>query len=317
MTIASMNIRAAALRSLDCLISPAVYVCGELLKNVRRVGIESMPLSKRMLLASGVFPIRDHYYEPLFNPRHLTSDLSCPRNLPGVNWNLDQQICLLSQLAEYSGDFPYDTELINNPNFGPGDAEVWFAMIRRLKPKQIVEVGSGYSTRIARAALSLNESEGHSAVHICIEPYEMPWLEQSGASIIRQRVQDVGRELFSRLSAGDILFIDSSHVIRPQGDVVIEVLEILPLLAPGVVVHFHDIFSPRDYPRRWVVDQVRLWNEQYLLEAFLSHNSEWKVLAALNYLRHACYENLAGTAKMLTPDREPGSFYIQRNGHLN
>jgi hypothetical protein len=309
----NMKMRDVIIKSLDFLISPAVYISGELLKNVRRIGVESLPLSKRLLLASGVFPIRDHYYEPLFNPRHLRADLSTPRYLPGIDWNLDQQISLLSELEQYSEDFPYDRNLTDNPNFGPGDAEVWFAMIRHLKPKRIVEVGSGYSTRIARAALMLNEREGHPATHVCIEPYEMQWLETSGATIIRDRIQDVGHELFTALSSDDILFIDSSHVIRPQGDVITEILEILPILAPGVVVHFHDIFSPCDYPKRWIVEQVRLWNEQYMLEAFLSHNHEWAVLAALNHLRHTCYDKLARTAKLLTSDRQPGSFYIRRN----
>ena len=125
-------------------------------------------------------------------------------------------------------------------------------------------------------------------------------------------MEEVGSGLFAQLSRGDLLFIDSSHVLRPQGDVVFEYLELLPSLQPGVVVHVHDIFSPRDYPREWVVDQVRFWNEQYVLEAFLTCNREWKVVAALNLLHHHHFEKLQAVCPFLTPDLEPGSFYVEK-----
>jgi hypothetical protein len=120
----------------------------------------------------------------------------------------------------------------------------------------------------------------------------MPWLESVFQRVIRRRVETLDFELFESLGADDILFIDSSHVIHPQSDVLFECLEILPRLAPGVIVHFHDVFSLRDYLREWVLDEVRLWNEQYLLEAFLTCNADWKVIGALNYLRHHHYDRL-------------------------
>src|SRR5690606_23330735 len=120
--------------------------------------------------------------------------------------------------------------------------------------------------------------------HICIEPFENPWLDASGATIIRRPLEEVDRDLFASLGDGDVLFIDSSHVIRPQGDVLIELLEIVPSLQPGVFVHVHDIFTPRDYPARWVKDEVRFWNEQYLLEALLSCSTSFRVVGALNHL---------------------------------
>jgi len=125
-------------------------------------------------------------------------------------------------------------------------------------------------------------------------------------------VEDVEPGFFSELEENDILFIDSSHVIRPQGDVLFEYLELLPSLNKGVIVHIHDIFSPRNYPEQWLKDEVRLWNEQYLLEAFLCHNSHWKIIGALNYLHHHYYEELKRVAPFLTPGHEPGSFYIQK-----
>jgi hypothetical protein len=129
---------------------------------------------------------------------------------------------------------------------------------------------------------------------------------------MRQKAEHVNKAVFAELEKDDILFIDSSHIIRPQGDVLFEVLEILPSLNPGVIVHFHDIFSPRDYLKEWVMDEVKFWNEQYLLEAFLTCNRDWKILGALNYLHHNHFEALRAKCPFLARDREPGSFYIQK-----
>jgi hypothetical protein len=110
------------------------------------------------------------------------------------------------------------------------------------------------------------------------------------------------------LEANDILFIDSSHVIRQQGDVEHEYLRLLGLLRPGVIIHAHDIFTPRDYPAAWVLEDRGLWNEQYLLEAFLSFNDSFEVLAALNYLSHEHRDALCNACPILVkePGREPG-----------
>jgi hypothetical protein len=129
---------------------------------------------------------------------------------------------------------------------------------------------------------------------------------------MRQKVETISLEFFKELENDDILFIDSSHIIRPQGDVLFEYLQILPLLNKGVIVQIHDIFSPKDYPESWVSDEVRLWNEQYLLEAFLSCNNEWEIIGALNYLKHNHYDKLLTKSPHLTTEFEPGSFYIQK-----
>ena len=104
--------------------------------------------------------------------------------------------------------------------------------------------------------------------HVCIEPYEQPWLEKTGVSVRRELIEDVDFAFFSKLRENDVLFIDSSHIIRPQGDVLFEYLELLPRLSKGVIVHVHDIFSPKNYLKQWLEDDVRFWNEQYLLKAF-------------------------------------------------
>jgi predicted O-methyltransferase YrrM len=137
-----------------------------------------------------------------------------------------------------------------NPMFGPGDAEIYYNIVRTFRPRRIVEIGSGNSTLIALKAIAANRAEdsAYTCDVTCIEPYEMPWLESTGVTVVRERVETVALSRFADLAENDILFIDSSHVIRPYGDVLREFQEILPSLAPGVLVHVHDVFTPRAYP---------------------------------------------------------------------
>ena len=309
----------------DVLLAPFVFAAALLLKMVRRVGVYRMRISRGILRAVGVFPVRDHYYEPLFDPRHLRRPLSEERALPAIDLNSDGQLALLERFAfqDELRAFPrarvsaleywYD-----NPNFGPGDAEVLYSMIRLYRPAAVVEIGSGMSTLMAANAVRANRAADHAYAcrQLCIEPYEMDWLEKMpGIEVVRKRLEDLDDGLFRALRAGDMLFIDSSHVIRPQGDVLREFLEILPVLAPGVLVHVHDIFTPRDYPEEWLVDQVRLWNEQYLVEAFLSHNRDFRVLAAVNWLSRRHRERLAARCPVfgegLAPCH-PASLWLER-----
>lgn len=269
----------------------------------------------------GVFPIRNHYYEPQFDHRQRKQPFSRERNLPGIDWNIEFQLKMLTELsfthelAELQRDKAEPLYYsLNNRLFGSGDAEYWYQLIRLIKPRRIFEVGGGYSTLMAIRAIRKNRQENpdYNCKHVCIEPYERPWLEATGVPVIRQKAEDLGAGFFSELQENDVLFIDSSHVIRPQGDVVFECLELLPILSKGVIVHVHDIYSPRNYLEESLANNVLFWNEQYLLEAFLSQNISWKIIGALNYLHHTYYEKLKSVAPFLTPDREPCSLYIQR-----
>ncbi len=307
----------------DLLAFPLVYPAAFLLKVVRCAGVARMPWCRRALMHVGVFPIHRHYYEPQFDHRVLRRPLSEERSLPGIDWNEKGQMALLelfrfgAELEGLSVDRREPPEFhFNNGTFESGDAEFLYQWIRLRKPRRIIEIGSGYSTLMAARAVRRNAADdtGYTCRHVCIEPYEMPWLEKVGVEVIRRRVEDVGLGVFGELESGDLLFIDSSHMIRPQGDVLFEFLEVLPTLRRGVVVHVHDIFTPRDYMREMVIEQVRFWNEQYLLEAFLSGNRAWRVLGAVNLLKHRHYEALKATCPYLTPDREPGSFYMEHVG---
>lgn len=310
----------------DVLLAPLVVVSSFILLLVRKAGIRRMKVSKRIFCALGIYPVRDHYYEPLYNPAHLRAPLDHDRELPGLDLNEKEQLDLLAGF-DYAKELQEIPRLraeaqplqycYENDSFLCGDSEFLYSAIRHFKPGKIIEIGSGNSTLMAIRAIQANKSEApdYSCQHICIEPYEMQWLESTGVQVIRQRVEEVDAALFEGLGQNDILFIDSSHVIRPQGDVLFEYLDLLPRLRPGVLVHIHDIFTPQDYPEDWVVGHVRQWNEQYLLEAFLSFNSEFRVIGALRWLTHHHFDAMARVFPVLRehPDAIPGSFWIVRN----
>ncbi|MCI5137920.1 MAG: class I SAM-dependent methyltransferase [Candidatus Electrothrix sp. AR1] len=305
----------------DVLLKPFVYASAWLLKRIRCLGIQRLPMCKDALLDVGVFPIRNHYYEPQFDYRSTELNSLKDRNLRGIDWNVSGQLEMLDRFIfsqEFEGVPQEKTDSLqfyfNNSTFLSGDAEYWYQIIRTVKPKRIVEVGSGNSTLLAISAIKRNKEEcsSYECEHICIEPYENPWLEETGVTVIRKKVEEIKTSFFSCLQEHDVLFIDSSHIIRPQGDVLFEYLELLPTLNKGVIVHLHDIFSPKNYLQEWLENHMLFWNEQYLLEAFLSHNSSWTIIGALNFLHHNHYEKLHSVAPLLRRDREPGSFYIQR-----
>jgi hypothetical protein len=320
------NLLIKVVPAMDILISPLTLVGAWLMLLIRKAGIHRMPISKRLFMLVGVFPIRDHYYEPLFNPDHLQRPMSAPRDLPGLDMNEAEQLALLKkfdyadELRKFPDRRPSNASLAfyyENPAFTYGDAEYLYSIIRSLKPARIIEVGSGYSTLMAIEAIKANlqENSEYRCKHICIEPYEMPWLESSGVEVLRTKVEDIPVEYFQQMQPNDILFIDSSHMIRPQGDVLYEFLELLPTLPSGVIVHIHDIFTPFDYPEDWVKGHVRLWNEQYLLEAFLSFNKEFRVIGALSWLKHYHQAEIERALPCLETHTEamPGSFWIARN----
>ena len=279
----------------------------------RKFGSHKLTLSKSILKKIGIFPLTSNYYEPLFNFDNLKNKLSEKRNLPGIKFDTDNQIKNLRK-------FNYQKELdklsfnINNNFFEAGDAEIYYQMIRHFKPNKIIEIGSGHSSLIAKEAIRNNkEIDNFKSELICIEPYENKWLEEKDIKVIRQKVEEVDVGFFTELNKNDILFIDSSHVIKPQGDIIKIFLEILPKLKTGVIIHIHDILSPRDYPENWLKIENRFFNEQYLLEGILDNSSRYNVILSLNLLKHDFYNELKNVCPYLNDKSEPSSFYISVN----
>lgn len=317
-----MSVKRLAFRVLDIASIPFVFILAPLAATLARSAGRT-PWSRSILDKFQVALVRHHYYLPVVFPEDLRTDLNQKRQLPGLDLNEKGQLALLKS-------FHYRDELLaipiektepakfgyRNATFETGDAEFLYNMVRHFKPERIVEVGGGNPTLMARMAIEKNISEDlqYQCDQICIEPFEQPWLESVGVKIVRKRVEDCPDEVFTNLNADDILFIDSSHVIRPQGDVVHEFLYVLGLLRPGVVIHVHDVFTPRDYPARWVLGERWMRNEQYLLEAFLSFNPAFEIIGAVNWLSHHHRNKLQEACPILMqePDREPGSFWFRR-----
>jgi hypothetical protein len=235
-----------------------------------------------------------HYYEPLPDFRSITAEqIQRRRSYPAIEFNWNEQLELLDELAAYREELLELDFDFKNDYFSGFDAAVYYSLVRLLKPQRIIEIGGGYSTRIAAKALARN---GKGSLN-CIEPYPEDRLNgaKAGIELIRKRVEDVDLEFFSSLKANDILFIDSSHTVKFGSDVCYELLEILPSLAPGVWVHVHDIFFPHDYPAEWLIDRRLALNEQYLLEAFLSFNTNFSVRLANHWL---CLDHLSDAARV-------------------
>ena len=306
---------------LDLTLVPIIFFSGIFLKFYRKVGSKRFPINTKLLKKIGVFPIIDHFYEPFFNHKNLTEDFSKIRNLPSIDFREQEQLDLLKSF-KYQKDFQsfLDSEAelktlrsfsINNGSYGAGDAEILFNFLRLKKPSKIIEIGSGNSTKVIEAALKLNIKEGSNPKFTCIEPYK-PWLKSTGhIKILRSKLEKTSLDWAKELYDGDFLFIDSSHMIRPQGDVLYEYLEVIPMLNPGVFVHVHDIFSPRDYPETWLKTDVKFWNEQYLLETLLSNSNRYKVIASLNYLAKDYFEELKKVCPHLNVKHEPAAFYFE------
>ncbi len=248
-----------------------------------------------------LFPL-GHFYSPIVDTESLAADAA--RVWPerpdplGIDFNDAEHRYLLTEV--FPGllkDFDYpDTEdaaansgfFNQNDQFSWLDARTLFVLLRHLRPKRVIEVGSGFSSLLMA---DVNRRFFAGDMHFtCIEPYPRQFLVDGVDGITRlvtRRVQDVDAELWSELAAGDVLFIDSSHVAKTGSDVNHLCFEVLPRLRPGVLVHVHDIFLPQDYLKEWAIAQNRSWNEQYVVQALLMYSFAFRVKfgCAYAYLR--------------------------------
>ena len=269
----------------------------------------------------------NHFYSPIPDTRELAPAVHGTTDLPGIDMRDEAQQLLLKELAAEVGEewaalprtaVDDSTFFIDNQAFESVDAEMLYGLIRHFKPKRYCEIGSGWSTICALTAARRNVDEGHPCELEAIEPYPYEFLQRLAAAdpllhLSATKVQDVPMERFTSLASGDVLFIDSSHVLRAGSDVQREYLEILPRLPPGVLVHVHDIFLPADYPEPWFFEEHRFWNEQYLLQAFLIGNGMFEVLWAGNYMHQRHPETLEQNIPSYDrATRQPGSFWMRR-----
>jgi predicted O-methyltransferase YrrM len=266
-------------------------------------------------------------------PAHFYSPVPTLAELEGRDWDQpitdtlrmddDAQLDLLRRLAPWSEELastPAEPNLTqpyqyfsNNASFSPADAAVYYAMIREFAPRRIIEVGGGLSTMVAAQAVQRNWPTVPTRL-TCLDPYPTATLNEGFPGldqVIVERVQSVPLELFEALRENDMLFIDSTHVSKAGSDVNHLFFNVLPRLHAGVIVHFHDIFLPWDYPQEWVMQRRIFWNEQYLLLAFLSCNPSFQIMLGVCYLGRT-YPLEVSRLLRLPPNASGGSFWMRR-----
>ncbi len=285
---------------------------------------ESVP--QRANTVSTLFPA-GHFYSPIVDPATVDAARTWPQSpvVAGVDFNdashetiLRRDFARFHPLFDYPQSLPLTDDLdrffVQNDQFSWLDCRALFVLLLAWRPRRVIEVGSGFSSLLL-ADVNRRFLDGSMEV-TCIEPYPRAFLKRGLPGITRlieDTVQNVDAAEFARLEAGDVLFIDSSHVAKTGSDVNHLFFEVLPRLAPGVNVHVHDIFLPHDYPRSWVIDQNRSWNEQYLLRAMLVGGRRFEVVFGCSYAFHR-HRDLV-VAALALPDGAGfggGSFWMRR-----
>lgn len=279
----------------------------------------------------GVNVTKKHFYSPVPDTKELASDndiWSKESQMVGIDMNDEGQLHLLDDVfTQYKGEFEFAINKTDNPHefyllnagFGLEDAEVLHCMIRHFKPRTIIEVGAGHSTFVSARASMINRKDGHQTTLISIEPYPREIHKKGFLGLDRlliQKAEQVETEFFEQLDEDDILFIDSSHVVRIGNDVNFLYLEVLPRLKKGVLVHIHDIFLPYQYPKDWVINKRIFWTEQYLLQAFLCLNKAYEVVFGNHYMlsRYADKMHSVFAHPQSYYQRNiPNSFWVRRN----
>ena len=253
-----------------------------------------------------------HFYSPLTAEADLSRALSWTE-APGVDLAEAHQLALAARLRPVLAEpLPGPRYVAGNAMFGAADAAVYRAMLAHLRPARVIEVGSGYST-----ALALDEAERNAELSgleiTCIEPFPERLLrlvsepDRRRLTVLRQPVQSVDRLTYEQLGPQDVLFVDSTHVVKAGSDVIWLFLHVLPRLAAGVVVHVHDVFWPFEYPAHWL-RQRRDWTEAYLLHAFLAGNASWEILFFSSWLWR-CRPDLVPPP---LADEKPGSIWLRK-----
>ena len=275
--------------------------------------------------ATKLFAPPGHFYSPIVDVdearAHLARMDQAPAQIPGIG------IDKATMLKEWQTLLPFlstlrfpDTKTtssryaFDNPSYSWGDGSVLSAMLRRHRPHRLIEVGSGWSSACAIDTIE-QFLDGKCEVTF-IEPYPHLLRELVGTTLVPTRildipVQKVPLKTFDTLQAGDILFIDSTHILRTGSDVCCELFDILPRLSSGVIVHIHDMFWPFEYPANWIVDDNRSWNELYAVRAFLTDNANWQITFFNNYFAKVARAEIEATYPQFLKNAG-GALWLQR-----
>jgi Methyltransferase domain len=290
---------------------------------------EPFPAAEYEVVPRGGFDIvKRDYYSPIPDLSRLSEDVWMRRSaLGGLDLATDLAIEFVERelgpmIAEL--DVPVQDPgvpgefFLSNQGFETVDAELLYAMVRALRPRRVIELGSGYTTLLINLASRRNAADGIDTSHEAFDPFPRPHIlgdELPAPSTLTPiSATEVPLEVFSSLESGDILFVDTTHTVKLASDVNFIILDVLPVLAPGVVVHFHDIFLPWEYPRQWFAEMHWYWAEQYLLQAFLAFNQSFEILVPAHALAREHPDRLASVIRSFTPTAGPASMWLRRNG---
>lgn len=236
------------------------------------------------------------YYSPLNDCNFLDTNRDLwvePFEPLDINWNIMGQLevareisAYVRELADVPDNRPGDSPVYhwNNNFWNNADALVQYGLVRSRQPKQVIEIGCGWSSLLLAKALDKNE---RPCAVVQIEPYPNPEIfKQLPSNFVHHEciVQRAPMEIFDKLEAEDILFYDGSHCAKVAGDVNWFFFRVLPRLKSGVLIHLHDIFLPHEYPEEWIFRRGQTWNEQYVLQAFLMNNKDYRIVIANRYL---------------------------------
>lgn len=292
-----------------------------------RAGYDLVRRDTHEVLPRGAYDIVPrNYYSPVPDLTQIGDERwERKSELSGVDLHLDRAVDLLeTELAPFLAEFD---QPLRGPR-GPGefyvfneayesiDAELLYAMVRAKKPKRVLELGSGYTTLLISDACRRNAGDGVATEHIAFDPYPRPHVigEEPPATTRFEPVSatDIPLAMFGELGSGDILFVDTTHTVKLGSDVNYIVLDILPVLAPGVYVHFHDIFLPWEYPRHWLEQMQYFWSEQYLIQAFLAFNEEFEVLLPAQALAREHPDLVRRHIPSAADGPSPAAFWLRR-----
>lgn len=271
------------------------------IKNSIKKFVNTLPYVKVLYQQSlnSCFP-NGHFYSPVIS----IEDIKVRENeiwknsnndgILGIKLNKDIQVKFAKDFEVFYSQMPFQEEKqkglryhLNNSSYSYTDGIVLYSMIRKLEPKRIIEIGSGNSSTVM---MDTNELFFDSKINLTfIDPYPEKLISLMNDNdlkintIIKSDAQLISLDVFEKLESGDILFIDSTHVSKTGSDVNYILFDIIPILKKGVYIHFHDIFYPFEYPKKWVYEG-RNWNENYILKAFLMYNNNFEITFFSDYL---------------------------------
>jgi len=265
-----------------------------------------------------------HFYSPIVDPNELRKRYDAVFNdldPADINLRTQAQLALVDRIKRHYPALPFrDSQqpgqryCYNSRNYSYGDAIMLGSLLSELRPKRYVEFGSGYSSC---AALDVRDAQRIDMQCTFIDPYPkllrdlLAGTPTSNYRIVESPAQDIDVALIDELEAGDVLFIDSTHVTKAGSDVNFHVFNLLPRLKSGVYVHFHDVFFPFEYPPEWFFEGNRSWNELYLLRAFLAHNEAFEIVLFNHYLARR-FPDVMRAAMPLFTNNPGGALWIRK-----